>query len=171
MSSKLGKSIMSKQDSVNTVSSTSELTPPSPLLKDIIQELPPLSRLIKLFPSCTTSVPVVPNEWVRKRKRPIDPITERYFKKIKTKAASESIGLSLGLSNLEFDQWIDTQVSFLEEVWEENKFEQRGTTSENDLALLVEAIDELEKIKWIVKNLRFMYKEDKKKLKELRIEE
>ena len=75
------------------------------------------------------------------------------------------------MSNLEFDQWIDTQVSFLEEVWEENKFEQRGTTSENDLALLVEAIDELEKIKWIVKNLRFMYKEDKKKLKELRIEE
>ena len=141
MSSKLGKSIMSKQDSVNTVSSTSELMPP------------PLPRLPKkTYRFVAPSVPVDSSENVRKRKRTLFFRTDN----------------SIGLSNLEFSQWVKKQVFFLNEVWEKNKFEEYCTTSENYLALLVEAIDidEEVKIKWIVKNLRFMYKEKRKKLKE-----
>ncbi len=146
MSSQLGKSIMSKTDSVNTVSSTSELM------------LPPLSRLPKK--TCrfvAPSVPVDSIENVRKRKRTLFFRTDN----------------SIGLSNLEFSQWVKKQVFFLNEVWEKNKFEEYCTTSKNALALLVEAIDidEELKIKWIVKNLRFMYKEKRKKLKEQSNEE
>ena len=154
MSSELGKSNISKTDSVNPVSSTSTsklMSPPPPrepkkTRRFVIPSVP-------VIPSdpVISSVSVVSSENVRKRKR-----TENN---------------SIGLSNLEFIEWGKNQIVFLDEVWEKNKLEQRGTTSENTLALLVEAIDELEKIKWIVKNLRFMYKEDKKNLKELRIEE
>ena len=154
MSSKLGKSNKSKSESVNTVSSTStsELMPP-PHPREPKKTRRFVAPSIPVDPNepNVPSVPVVPSENVRKRKR-----TENN---------------SIGLSNLEFIEWGKNQIVFLDEVWEKNKLEQRGTTSENTLALLVEAIDELEKIKWIVKNLRFMYKEDKKNLKELRIEE
>ena len=157
MSSKLGKSNISKSESVNTVSSTStsESMPP------------PLSRLPKKTRRFVVpSVQVVSID-VRKRRRPVEPIVERFFEKKRRQAASGSIGLSIGLSNLEFDKWFYTQVFFLDEVWEKNKLEQRGTTSENTLALLVEAIEKEEKIKWIFKNIHFIYQQKKHKFKEM----
>ena len=164
MSSKLGKSNKSKSESVNTVSSTStsELMPP-PLPREPKKTRRFVAPSIPVVPNepNVPSVPVVPSENVRKRKR-----TENN---------------SIGLSNLEFIEWGKNQIVFLDEVWEKNKLEQRGTTSENTLALLVEAIDSIEsndsteKIKeekkqkkeWIRKNLQFMYKEKRKKIKEM----
>ena len=162
MSSKLAKSNISKPESVNTVSSTSELMPP-PLPREPKKTRRFVAPSIPVVPNepNVPSVPVVPSENVRKRKR-----TENN---------------SIGLSNLEFIEWGKNQIVFLDEVWEKNKLEQRGTTSENTLALLVEAIDSIEstdsteKIKeekkqkkeWIRKNLQFMYKEKRKKFKEM----
>ena len=169
MSSKLGKSNISKPESVNTVSSTSTselMPPPHPRVPKKTR------RFVVPNEPNVPSVPVVQSENVRKRKLtvPVVPnvpnVPNVSSGNLRKRRRSEDN--LIVLSNLRI--WISKQVDILEEIWEKKKAEQRNEKVNNTLEYLVQAIDSIEKRNeeekekrdWINRNIEFMYQQKKR---------
>ena len=169
MSSKLGKSNISKSESVNTVSSTSTselMPPPHPRLPKKTRRF--VVPSIPVVPN-EPSVPVVQSENVRKRKLtvPVVPNVPNVSSGNLRKRRRSEDNLIV-LSNLRI--WISKQVDILEEIWKKKKAEQRNEKVDNTLEYLVQAIDSIEKRNeeekekrdWINRNIEFMYQQKKR---------